>query len=324
MRNVFHLTEVLHIPDLPCNVIGLTPDIGKITELSPKGDGYMFDRDETTTACWTVHGAAGVMDVCDYGMDISNCTYLPSMNARFITWEKKEHERWLWYQAALRQPSLLKRQPSLHSSSELSPTIAPGGTRPSHRPRAASLHYSLSEQLWIRSNFHSEARFLRMHGLDPNRTEHRIEGLATARAMIRKKLSAEEEADRRTSKPASGPRGSDLGCKFSGKELTYINANWGNVCHFMRGLKLDVGDDKHWQTAKKLAGVLLRTAAGLDDKLEKEVLQQPALKEETSKEEKLEEETSKAEKLEEETLEEETLVQLALESPKTYTLRQKY
>ncbi|KAI1184193.1 hypothetical protein F5B17DRAFT_433834 [Nemania serpens] len=247
-RGELNLTNVLHIPDLPCNIVGKTPDIGYcMNEMPDRRYGYMFDRGGGTGACWLVFRTAGIMQLADHKLDNTpSRAYLPSLNARFLTWEAIDCQDWLSHKAALQQSSFLQSHPSSRSGTRASSIITMG-----------------TETLWLITKFISEDIFLWAHGLDPHKEEDRVEGRGIVRAMINYTLLEEQRARRRGR--GLTPHIEPI---FSEMELRYINKGWGNVCEFMRSIHFDVGREDHWQEAKRHIGIVLLTLDEPNDKAE--------------------------------------------------------
>lgn len=256
------LTDVLYIPRLPCNIVGLTPDIGDITDLSSKGNGYISDREALNTAFWTPRGTAGVIELSDEKPNFSAIGYLPGIHERFLTWAPYEYQRWR-AQKAVTQPADLPPECPPPYSNAPGPLVSPTIGRIGHRtdrtdrtertertPSIKTKPYTPAERLWLITHFISEDRFLRQYGLSPEIGRHRAEGRAAARAIIATKLAEAQQAKKTV---APGPT---VVCKFSDREIQYVNKNWGSVCAFMRTLRLELGIDEHWKIAKGIADTM--------------------------------------------------------------------
>ncbi|KAI0805447.1 hypothetical protein GGR55DRAFT_681003 [Xylaria sp. FL0064] len=252
-HNILHLTDVLHVPSLPFNLIGQTSDIGTwFWGSALQMDGYLCDTKKNRIAYFSASGKNYTVKPRDSATGtamVFESRDISGKSVQIISWEEAEHQRWMSHRAKQVRPA--QKDPTIAERIQ-EPLKKPGSTEEKEKnaPKASNSgidasdkqEYTAFEKLWLRTAFGSEEKFLEQHGMNPCQTDHRSEGRQMARAMILEKLKSVEDDEEMYHKQSSEwrPDYSDPKCKFSAKEVEVINQNWGSAFKFMRALRLNV------------------------------------------------------------------------------------
>ncbi|KAI0975733.1 hypothetical protein F4678DRAFT_457086 [Xylaria arbuscula] len=265
-HGILCLTDVLHIPELPFNVIGNTSDIGKWEwENDTETNGFLYDHAGDWIACFLPQGNSYFVPLQDMvtGSMIETGTERPLREypRQLLSWRKEERNRWDAHRP--KQFRLIQRNTcdvvqemkklleKFGSDTEMKKEIA--------KPSSGDLNmddspYIPAEKAWLEVSFGSEGQFLQIHGLSPCETDHRREGRKMARAMILHRLKSEKDDEEMYHKQGSEwrPDYSHPDCKFSTEEVKLINERWGNAVKLMRALQLNVCNGQDWKIAKEV------------------------------------------------------------------------
>ncbi|KAI1276374.1 hypothetical protein F5Y07DRAFT_134387 [Xylaria sp. FL0933] len=266
-HNILHLTDVLHVPSLPFNLIGQTSDIGAWSRGNPwQRDGYLYDTNSIPIAYFIISGSNYIVKPWDLATRPAMNVETPGDFMHIISWEEAERQRWMSHRA--KQVCPAQKDPTITGRIQ-EPLEKPGTTKEKGKnARKASgrgmdasdkQEYIAAEKLWLRTTFGSEEKFLEQYGMNPYRADHRSEGRQMARAMILEKLkSVEDDDDEMYHKQSSEwrPDYSDPKCKFTANEVEVINQNWGSAFKFMRALRLNVCNPQDWEKAKEVLRAL--------------------------------------------------------------------
>ncbi|KAI0912182.1 hypothetical protein F4823DRAFT_634768 [Ustulina deusta] len=254
------LTDVLHVKDLPFNIIARTSDIGTWNWASnARTNGYIFDREQKRVAYFTPKGKNLTVQQCDLSTGSAVGVKMPQRMdkyKRIISWKKSERERWNSYIRQVQNDAtdLAKRSDELpdEKKSEIVPKNEARKSFVCEPDTSDEPPYIPSEKLWLKISFGSEDTFLQIHGLNPHEAEHRILGRKVARAMILDGVKEDESGEEMDHKQGSErPTYSHPDCKFSAKEVEFINKGWGNTVKFMHALRLDLCNREDWKRAKE-------------------------------------------------------------------------
>ncbi|KAI1357874.1 hypothetical protein F5Y08DRAFT_323116 [Xylaria arbuscula] len=248
------LNRVLHVPELPFNVVARTDDTSNWGWCSEKRtNGFIHDAKDQRVAAFRPIGKNYVIHECNPFTGQALNPPVPNIVHRYeykLVWPKAERDRW----QALNADMKASPAPKSEGVSELGgkDEASKGASKPANAEFEASDDvppYVGIEMLCLKALFGSEKRFLLIYGLNPYKPEHRGEGRRIARAIISHQLQRDESIE--DMDPEEGPPDySDPRCKFSGKEVDFINERWGNTGDLMRALRLDVCNEGDWEKAK--------------------------------------------------------------------------
>ncbi|KAI1349686.1 hypothetical protein F5Y01DRAFT_327005 [Xylaria sp. FL0043] len=268
-HNILHLTDVLHVPSLPFNLIGQTSDIGTWSWGNTlQLDGYLYDTNKNPTAYFINCGRNYTVKSWDLATGSAmNVEYrgISGSCVHIISWEEAERQRWMSHRAKQVCPD--QKDPTITERIQ-EPLEKPGNTEEKGKnvPKASgsgvdasdNQEYTASEKLWLKTVFGSEEKFLEQYGMNHYQADHRSDGRQMARAMILEKLKSVEDDEEMYHKQSSEwrPDYSDPNCKFSAKEVEVINQNWGSAFKFMRALRLNVCNPQDWKKAKEVLRAL--------------------------------------------------------------------
>ncbi|KAI1299700.1 hypothetical protein F5Y03DRAFT_408655 [Xylaria venustula] len=264
------LTKVLHIPELPFNVIGETSDISFwVQDDVRERVGFLYNREKSRITRLEITGH-------NYGVMLYNTATGSMMKTEtkkplkeypvpVIFWRKGVRDRWDSHLAKEFRSvrgntsdvvqNMKKLLDMLDSDSDMKKEIA----KPSSGDLGLSMDdfpYIPAEKAWLEALFGSERQFLQIHGLNPCETDHRREGRKMARVMILDRLSSDKDDEEMYHNQGSGwrPDYSHPNCKFSAEEVKLIDERWGNAVNFMRALRLNVCNGQDWKIAKGVLG----------------------------------------------------------------------
>ncbi|KAI1178855.1 hypothetical protein F4777DRAFT_593523 [Nemania sp. FL0916] len=246
-RTILRITDVLHVPELPYNVIASTP-VSASWALSDKTTcGYIYDREKSAQSlphCFRILGTSVHFE--GGGPYYLEKTLKPlsslQLQNQAIKWSASERQRWQCHTLETQDPGA-------------QPNMGPGD---GDRSVQEEPPYSSAEKMWLRATYGTECLFLRMYGLDPFRPEHRQEGREVARAIILAKEKGDglvEEYEREDQPWPDHPESDRI---FSPDEFDYIVKRWGSICKFMQALCLDTGNQDHWESATWLVRARMR------------------------------------------------------------------
>jgi hypothetical protein len=246
-----HLNEVLHVPDLLCNILGDLDgdgyDVSLGNYLEPETRGTIRDRQDRTVAYFdptrplfsvTVRGS-GLLRGRRLGPSVLewDVTYL--LNCR---WDPAEQKRWQDFKTR-----------EIHSMS--AQLFVSDGKPP----------YKATEKAWLKKHRLTEFEFPRMYGLKMHNGEDRTEGRALVRGLMQDNFSddfsdepdakrfkafhegkeAEEEEEKEPDTKVGQAKH-----EFSAAQLQWIDDTYGDIQNFIAAHGLYLHNDNDIREAK--------------------------------------------------------------------------
>jgi hypothetical protein len=260
-RDSLHLKEVLHVPDLLCNILGdLNGDgydvsLGNYLELAARG--AIRDRQGKTVAHFDPTRPLFSVKVRGSGLLRGRRLGPPALEwgvPYFLNcrWDPAEQQRWQDFKAR-----------EIHS---MSAQVFVSDGRPP---------YTAAEKNWLKKWRITEFEFLRMYGLKMHDDEDRAEGRALVRGFMQddlydglsndepatkriktfhegKQEKKEEEEEEQEEEEQSEPdtKVEQAKHKFSAAQLQWIDDTYGDIHDFMAAHGLYLHDDNDIREAK--------------------------------------------------------------------------
>lgn len=251
--SLLQLKNALYVPDLGFNIIAHTKDIGALsyTSVLHKRYGSLCDCNQNPVAAYSTAGDMLKFQRYDLltRQAIVPVVPIPVYEARHLIYSCRERlasppvdatTRFDIAGTKKRTYELLERDGTSKKAQNSASDVSETSEEPPYSP---------AEKLWLRVTYGSVKKFLLIHGLKPFETEHQREGRKMARTIISNRLKVDEAVEE-TDNEQENLDYSDPRCKFSAKEVDFINERWGNTCSFMQALRYDVCIEGDWKRAK--------------------------------------------------------------------------